>query len=76
MKILVLGSYYSPNLGDGVICICTAEKLRQMFPAAEVMIEDVLDRKEFDPGIENKIEFLKKRRNRQKLREIATKYFH
>ncbi|MCI6731552.1 MAG: polysaccharide pyruvyl transferase family protein [Lachnospiraceae bacterium] len=76
MKILVLGSYYSPNLGDGVICICTAEKLRQMFPAAEVIIEDVLDRKEFDPGIENKIEFLKKRRNRQKLREIATKYFH
>lgn len=44
MKILVLGSYFSDNLGDGVICECVAQQLQTAFPDAEVCIYDLLMR--------------------------------
>lgn len=47
MKLLVLGSYFSGNLGDGVICECVAARLRARFPEAEVQICDLLDRHSF-----------------------------
>ena len=47
MKILVLGVYYSANSGDGVLCECTAARLKEHFPDAEIVIKDILDRSEF-----------------------------
>lgn len=41
MKILVIGCYYSLNLGDGVICDCAAAMLRRHFPMAQVVIRDI-----------------------------------
>ena len=40
MRILVLGSYYSSNLGDGVICECVAGQLKKVFPTAEIVIKE------------------------------------
>lgn len=47
MKIYVLGSYYSDNLGDGVICECVKMLLEKTFSAYEVIIWDLLDREGF-----------------------------
>ena len=44
MKILVMGAFNSCNLGDGVICECAAELLRQRYPAAQIEIRDLLNR--------------------------------
>lgn len=46
MKILVLGAYDSGNLGDPIICECVASWLHGHFPRAEVVIRDVLVRKD------------------------------
>lgn len=47
MKILVLGWYYSPNLGDAVLNECTASLLRLHFPQAQIVIRDLIGRQSF-----------------------------
>ena len=47
MKILILGCYYSPNLGDGVICECVAKQIRDKYLDADIYIEDLWDRSGF-----------------------------
>ena len=49
MKILVLGAYHSPNLGDPVICDCVADILRRRYPEAEVCCHDLVNRKPPQP---------------------------
>ena len=73
MKILVLGSYYSSNLGDGVICECVASRLRKHFPGAQIQIMDLRARDHFDPGAQPSIQELRQREGRKKLRKIAAK---
>lgn len=47
MKVLLLGCYYSPNLGDGVICECVADQIHRAFPEAEITIKDLWNRSAF-----------------------------
>lgn len=76
MKILVLGCYYSQNLGDGVICECVAKRLSQHFPDAEIELYDVLDRDTFTGPLKTDMQILRRRQSRERLREIATRYLH
>lgn len=73
MRLLVLGSYYSSNLGDGVICECVAARLKQHFPEAEVKIMDLMAREGFAPAQEHPMEHLRKREERKLLRKWATR---
>lgn len=47
MKILILGSYFSDNLGDGVICECVKYQLHQRFSSAEIAVWDLWKRDQF-----------------------------
>lgn len=49
MKILVIGVYYASNLGDAVICDCTASLLQKQFPEASIEIADLCGRHDFVP---------------------------
>lgn len=69
VKILVLGSYYSPNLGDGVLCECVASRLAAHFPTAEIVVGDVLGRQCFRDGERFQLGQLKDLRRRVWLRE-------
>lgn len=72
MKILVLGVYYSANLGDGVICECTAARLKEHFPDSKIIIKDILNRKEFKILEASSYPELRQRTKREKLRKTAT----
>lgn len=74
-KILVLGVYYSCNLGDGVICQCVAARLKHHFPDAAITIADLVNRNSFSERFTATIEELLKRRWRPRLRRIVSKYF-
>ena len=74
MRILLLGLYYSNNLGDAVICDCVAARLREHFPEAQVDIRDFMDRHTFPPTEELPIRELDRRRRRMKLRRWASAY--
>lgn len=73
MKILVLGAYYSNNLGDGVICECMAARLKKNFPNAEVYVRDIVDRHDFECFEGVSYQELRRRAKREKLRRLATK---
>lgn len=73
MKILVLGAYYSNNLGDGVICECTAARLKKNFPNAEIHVKDIVDRNDFEVFEGVSYQELKRRTKREKLRRLATR---
>lgn len=47
MKILVIGWYYSSNLGDAVLCRCVASKLQEHYPDAQVVVGDLAGRRDF-----------------------------
>ena len=47
MKLLVLGWYYSSNLGDAVICDCVADMLRSHYPQAQICIRDIVGHSAF-----------------------------
>lgn len=73
MKILVLGAYDSSNLGDPIICDCVASWLRSHFSCAQVVIKDVLLRRE------NSVADLQKTRRywwRNRLRRVITRILH
>ncbi|MGN0357058.1 MAG: polysaccharide pyruvyl transferase family protein [Blautia sp.] len=72
MRILVLGVYYSANLGDGVLCECTAARLKKHFPDAEIVIKDIMDRSEFKVLEAAAYSELKRRTQKGKLRRMAT----
>lgn len=74
MKILVLGSYYSDNLGDGVICDCVAEQLKELYPQAEVQIYDVLHRSCFRRESGVTMELLTDRRRHLIARRFVSRY--
>lgn len=77
MKILILGVYYSNNLGDGVICECVQFLLHRQFPAAELHIADLLDRHQFEPERDlTSLKQLRRDRRRIRLRRIATRWLH
>ena len=73
MKILVLGVYYSANLGDGVLCECTAARLKEHFPDAEIVIKDILDRSEFRVLEVSVYPELRRRTQKEKLRRMAAR---
>ena len=72
MTFLILGAYYSVNLGDAVICECVAEQLHRHFPTANVLIRDVIRRDRTVIGPEPKIKTLERRRIRESIRRILT----
>lgn len=79
MKILVAGLYFSRNLGDAVLCDCTAGVLKSRFPGAEIVVEDLLGRTEFDAyGLcefsEERQRKDQKRRRLRALLSMATPY--
>lgn len=77
MNILVLGAYYSPNLGDGVICECAAYMLQRMYPDAQITICDLKNRTRYNHSYSGDIKKrLQKERQRDKLRRFVTKYLH
>lgn len=47
-KILVVGEYYSENLGDGIICENVKYILTSAFPDAEIKISDIMGRTNFE----------------------------
>ena len=47
MNILVLGWYYSSNLGDAVLTDCTAQLLRRKYPLANIVVRDLIGRQNF-----------------------------
>ncbi len=47
MKILILGYYFSNNLGDPLLCECVRTRLAADFPEAEIQLLDFWGRKEF-----------------------------
>ena len=73
MRILVLGWYYSSNMGDAVLCDCVAGLLRQQYPRAEVVIRDLAGRTGFPARKAVDCRDLDRLRQRQKLRFFATK---
>ena len=73
MRILVLGWYYSSNMGDAVLCDCAAGLLRQHYPEAEVVIRDLAGRTGFPRRNAVDCRELDRLRLRQKLRFLATK---
>lgn len=73
MKLLVLGAYDSCNLGDGIICRCTAALIQKRFPTAEVEIRDLLRRDRRMPKAEPSPEALKKRWFYEKARSLASR---
>ncbi len=77
MKILILGAYYSSNLGDGVICETVAWLLQKRYPTAQIEIEDVMDRHAFiyTPAVWL-VSDMEKSSRRDRLRRTATKWFH
>ncbi len=72
MTFLILGAYYSVNLGDAVICECVAEQLHRHFPTADILIRDVIRRDRTVVGPEPKRETLERRRVRESIRRIST----
>ena len=73
MRILVLGWYYSSNMGDAVLCDCAAGLLRQHYPQAEVVIRDLAGRTRFPVRKAVDCRELNRLRLYQKLRFAATK---
>ena len=73
MRILILGWYYSANLGDAVICDCTAALLKAHYPQAEIVIRDMAGRTAFPQRKPVNLQETEKLRSRQKLREAATR---
>lgn len=61
MKILILGAYCSCNLGDAVICQCTAHLLHQRYPHAQLEIRDLIERDRRAPRRVPEIRQLRKR---------------
>ena len=47
-KILVVGEYYSENLGDGIICENVKYLLENSFPEADIKISDIMGRLRFE----------------------------
>ena len=47
MNILILGWYYSSNLGDAVLTDCTAQLLRRKYPLANIVVRDLIGRQNF-----------------------------
>ena len=82
MKILILGCYYSANLGDGVICECVADQILRAFPNAEIMIRDLWHRSAFDNRQKRITDFkvsdkqLVYRRLRGDLYKFITRFLH
>lgn len=74
MKILVLGLYYSANLGDAVIGDCVRAQLEAAFPDAQVEIGDFLGRTSFDRGPEPSLETLQDQRRHGRLRRLASRF--
>lgn len=72
MKILVLGAYYSNNLGDGVICECMASRLKVHFPTAEINVRDIVDREDSEKFEGVSYPELRHRTKREKLRRLVS----
>ena len=73
MKILILGWYYSSNLGDAVICDCVAALLARRYPEAEIVIRDMGCREGFRFRSDFSLARFRKERRRHKLRIAATR---
>ncbi len=77
MNILILGAYYSPNLGDGVICECAAHMVRKIYPEANILIYDLKNRTSYKHSYPSDLEQrLKEDRRKDQLRRFVTKYLH
>ena len=73
MKILVLGWYYSSNLGDAVICECVAALLRSNYPGAVVAVRDIAGRTGFAHRESVDLKQRESLRKRQLLRSAVTR---
>lgn len=71
MKLLVLGWYYSSNLGDAVLCDCVAWLLRRQYPQAEIVVKDMGCRENFPSNPPFSLQKARKERYRHLLRAAA-----
>ncbi len=74
MRFLILGVYYSPNLGDPVICDSVAARLAVHFPDAEIVIRDLLGRTGFPPVTQPDLDQIDYYRRRAALRHFVSRY--
>ena len=73
MKILVIGWYYDSNLGDGVICECTAAMLRRRYPHGQILLRDIACREAFRRSDRCTGKGIRAQRRRHLLRIAATR---
>ena len=74
MKILIIGLYYSNNLGDAILCDCTEALLRKNFPDAETEICDFLDRRSFAAAKEVTLEDQRFEQRHYRMRSMASRF--
>ena len=74
MKILVIGYYYSMNLGDTVICDCVASWLRETFPFDEIVIRDIWGRSQYSGSPDVSMQMIDKQRLRVRVRSWVTQH--
>jgi polysaccharide pyruvyl transferase WcaK-like protein len=55
-KILLLGEYYSDNLGDGIICECVEYLLRQKFKDYDILKSDLSGRSNYPSFDQNSLD--------------------
>lgn len=48
MKVLIIGEYYSSNLGDGVICECVKKLLEHHYEKIEIIWADISGRRYYE----------------------------
>lgn len=74
MKIILIGYYYSPNLGDAVIADCVRARLHICFPDAEIVIRDIWGRTKVESGRNINLPDMKKQQIRQVYRGIMSRF--
>lgn len=73
MKILIIGEYFSANLGDGVICETVKYLVEKNVSNAKTSIVDISAHTEFitNTDVEKQIEFTKKKPGRLKNKNVV-----
>lgn len=74
MKVLVMGSCYSYNLGDGVLTECACARLRQHFPDAQIQMKDLWGREDFPAPVQVMLGDLQKARVKSHIRKWVYRY--
>ncbi|QUG40596.1 polysaccharide pyruvyl transferase family protein [Psychrobacillus sp. INOP01] len=72
MRVLLIGEYYSPNLGDGVICNVVENLLINYFDDVEIIVADISGKKAYNTAINRSISLEKEKYTSFKLKLSKT----